>query len=70
MASKPTNRPSALAERKFQFAAANAALREAARLKEIEDGAEDEQAKIDKVMLLLFGPEPDYFEVPPGRENE
>ena len=23
-----------------------------------------EQAKIDKLMLIMFGPEPDYFEVP------
>jgi hypothetical protein len=28
-----------------------------------------EQAKIDKVSLLLFGPKPDGFSVPTGKES-
>jgi len=59
-----------LAESRFRFDASKAALREAARLQEINQGPEDEQEKIDKVMLLLFGPKPIGFSVPPGKENE
>jgi hypothetical protein len=58
-----------LAETRFRFDASKAALREAARLQEINQGPEDEQEKIEKVMLLLFGPEPAGFIVPPGKEN-
>jgi hypothetical protein len=59
-----------LTERKINFNAAKASLRVVGQLKEIKDSPEDEQTKIEKVMLLLFGPEPDRFVVPPGKENE
>lgn len=58
-----------LAESRFRFDASKAALREAARLHEVNQGPEDEQEKIDKAMLLLFGPKPIGFSVPPGKEN-
>lgn len=58
-----------LAESRFRFDASKAALREAARLQEINLGPEDEREKIEKVMLLLFGPKPTGFVVPPGKEN-
>lgn len=58
-----------LAGSRFRFDASRAALMKAARLKEIDQGPEDEREKIEKVMLLLFGPKPDGFSVPPGKEN-
>jgi len=58
-----------LAEDRFRFDASKAALREAARLHKINQEPEDEREKIEKVMLLLFGPRPDGFSVPPGKEN-
>jgi hypothetical protein len=58
-----------LAESRFRFDASKSALREAARLHEINQGPEDEREKIEKVMLLLFGPKPIGFSVPPGKEN-
>jgi hypothetical protein len=57
-----------LAERRFQFDASKAALKESAKLQEINQTSEDEDEKIKKVTLLLFGPEPVGFSSPAEKE--
>jgi hypothetical protein len=58
-----------LAREKHYFNLAKKALEYVGKLKSINDSSEDERAKIEKVMVLMFGADPIGFESPKQLEG-